>query len=122
MLKKVVPRGTVLSSIFLEVKIGKRVFGRQIGSYPLLVCLPYETNINAFIDVKITDYGYRSVTGVEYPLNINKADMKKLICLPSVGLKRAKKILINRPFSTLDELKSHVDGEVVGEISDWICL
>ncbi len=122
MLKKVVPRGTVLSSIFLEIKIGKKVFGRQIGSYPLLVCLPYEREINTFIDVKIIGHGYRSVTGVEYPLNINKASMKSLMCLPSIGSKRAKKILFNRPFSTSDKLKNYIDDEVVEEISDWICL
>jgi len=122
MLKKIVPEGTVLSSVFLEIKIGKKVFGRQIGSYPLLVCLPYEREINKFVDVKIVDHGYRSVTGVEYPLNINKASMKSLECLPFIGSRRARRILYNRPFKTFDEIKKYIDADIVEKISDWICL
>jgi len=122
MLKKIVPFGTLLSSVFLEVKIGKKVFGRQIGSYPLLVCLPYERKINEFVDVKITDHGYRSVTGIEYPLNVNKASMKSLECLPSIGAKRARRIIVHRPFKRINEMKKYIDEDVVEKISDWICL
>ncbi len=122
MLQKIAPFGTLLSSIFLEVRIGKKVFGRQIGSYPLLVCLPYERKINEFVNVKIIDHGYRSVTGIEYPLNINKASMKAMECLPSIGIKRARRIIANRPFKRIDEIEKCVDKDVVEKISDWICL
>jgi len=121
LLKRVVPYGTILKNVFLEINRGNNTFGRQIGSYPLLVCLPYKKNVGEYVDIKIKGYGYRSITGIEYPLDINSADMKILENLPRIGRKRAVRIAANRPFKNINELSSVMDdGFDSKEISNWI--
>ncbi|MEM1513607.1 MAG: radical SAM protein [Candidatus Thermoplasmatota archaeon] len=116
MLKKILPKKSILKDVFLEINIGKYTFGRQIGSYPILVCLPYKTDLNRFVDVKIFDHGYRSVTGVEYPININKASYNILKIVP--GLKnKAIDIIKERPFKDINEIKKF--GE---ELLEWFII
>ena len=123
MLEKIVPYGTVLKNVFLEINKGNATFGRQVGSYPLLVCLPYKKNVGKFVDVKIKDYGYRSITGIEYPLNINHANMKAIESLPAIGKKRAVRIMANRPFKNFEELDKVMDSVFnKEEINNWISL
>ena len=120
-LKRMLPAGTILKNVYLEINIGKHTFGRQIGGYPLLVGLPYETNIERFVDVKILRHSYKSIVGVEYPLRINNASMKMLESIPSIGKKRAARIVVNRPFTNVDEIAKIFDnGEVVNEILKWV--
>ncbi|RLF48525.1 MAG: hypothetical protein DRN10_02475 [Thermoplasmata archaeon] len=102
---------------------GNATFGRQVGSYPLLVCLPYKKNVGKFVDVKIKDYGYRSITGIEYPLNINHANMKAIESLPAIGKKRAVRIMANRPFKNFEELYKIMDSVFnKEEVNNWISL
>jgi len=115
MLKKIVPFGTILKDVFMEKGIGNMTFGRQMGSYPLLVGIPYKTHENIFINVLITDWGMRSVTGIEYPFNINKASLKAMESLPGVGKKRAMRIVRNRPFKTENDFINCFDDKNVGE-------
>jgi len=120
MLRRLVPRGTVLTDVYLEIHRGKQTFGRQIGSYPLLVCLPYQEQTGCYVDVKLTGHGYRSVTGVGYPLNINEASLDALASLPTVGEKRAARIIAGRPHTDMDELAGVMDDEFrPGAISAW---
>ncbi|WP_421077587.1 radical SAM protein [Methanothermococcus sp. Ax23] len=80
MLKRVVPEGTVLKDVFVEVmqikdlqnpSLSLRIkeketlyFGRQFGSYPILVgIIDNELKLKSFVDVEITGYGRRSITG-----------------------------------------------------------
>jgi radical SAM superfamily enzyme with C-terminal helix-hairpin-helix motif len=115
MLRRVVPQGIVLRDVYLEMHEGKTTFGRQVGSYPLLVGLPYKTEINRFVDVHITSHGSRSVTGFEYPMDINRASLDALSSLPSVGLKRARRLALARPFETMKELASALDDPNLAE-------
>jgi len=123
MLERIVPYGTVLKNVFLEINKGNATFGRQVGSYPLLICLPYKESVGKFVDVKIKDYGYRSVTGIEYPLKINHSSMKALENLPGIGKKRAVRIMANRPFKNFKELDEIMDSSFnKEEIKNWISL
>jgi radical SAM superfamily enzyme with C-terminal helix-hairpin-helix motif len=63
MLKKLVPVGTILRNVFTEVYDGNTTFGRQIGTYPLIVGIKSRIPLSKFIDVKITGHMLRSVTG-----------------------------------------------------------
>ncbi|WP_456418779.1 radical SAM protein [Methanocaldococcus infernus] len=63
MLRRVVPRGTILKDVFMEVKKDNLYFGRQFGSYPLLVGVKDKVELGKFYDVKVVDYGMRSITG-----------------------------------------------------------
>jgi radical SAM superfamily enzyme with C-terminal helix-hairpin-helix motif len=104
MLKRLVPKGSVLRDVYLEVVIGGRTYGRQIGTYPLLAVLPYDAGTDRFVDVIVLRHGFRSVGAVEYPLDLNTAPMKALRALPGVGKKRAARIVRARPLRSEAEL------------------
>lgn len=75
MLERIVPYGTILRNVYLELNNGNITFGRQIGSYPLIVGIPYKTRIERFQDIFVIGYGFRSITGITYPFNINNMPM-----------------------------------------------
>ena len=120
MLERVAPPGTVLEDVHLEYHEGGRTFGRQLGTYPLLVAIPGERTLGTIIDVAITDHGYRSVTGVPYPLDVNEASMDELQAIPGVGSQTAGDIVVDRPYDsvpavgTLDEFAT-VDRSRAGD-------
>ena len=121
MLEKLLPRKTVLKDVYTEKHEGKLTFGRQIGSYPLLVGIPGVYELNNFIDVKIVGYGYRSVTGVPYPLNINNAKRETLEAIPGIGKKRAIRILEKRPFNSEEQLHTVLDdADVASDLLEYI--
>ncbi len=104
MLERVAPPGTVLPDVHLEYHQDGRTFGRQLGTYPLLVGIPGERPLGETLDVAVVDWGYRSVTAVPYPLELNSASMDELTAIPGVGRDRAGRILVNRPYDSLPDL------------------
>ena len=104
MLKKLVPAGTVLRRVFIEGEYQGVTFGRQVGTYPLLVGIPYPVESCRFIDVAVTEFGYRSITGIEYPFPVNMASLKALQSLPGIGKKRAARLKLKRPIRDEKEL------------------
>jgi radical SAM superfamily enzyme with C-terminal helix-hairpin-helix motif len=113
MLKRLVPQGTVLTDLFTETYEGKLTFARQLGSYPLLVGIPGVYPLHRFYDAKIVDYGYRSLTAVPFPLDVNTAPRETLEAIPGVGKKRAIRILVKRPFHTTGEFLSVFDDPTI---------
>jgi len=109
MLKRVAPPGTVLPDVYLEYHQDGKTFGRQLGTYALLVGVPGERELGRTVDVAVTGYGYRSVSGVPYPLDVNDASMDELRMLPGVGKQRAGNILVDRPYDSVDEVAEDVD-------------
>ncbi|MBP2030293.1 radical SAM superfamily enzyme with C-terminal helix-hairpin-helix motif [Methanohalophilus levihalophilus] len=113
MLRKVVPKGTVLKDILCEVvNEGKGSFwtsGRQMGTYPLLIQIPEKLPLWQFLDVMVTGHGFRSIAGVPYPLDINTASgrlMKEAGILPS----EIAAILRLRPFKNKVDAMEKVPG------------
>ncbi len=115
MLERVTPFGTVLRNVYMELQDGNTTFGRQIGSYPLLVGVPYKLELGKFYDVLITEWGFRSITGVTYPFDINTMPMSAMAGLPGIGKKRAQKLAAERPFKDLDDLKRVIEDPTVVE-------
>jgi radical SAM superfamily enzyme with C-terminal helix-hairpin-helix motif len=115
MLKRIVPAGTILRNVYLEIDDNGITFGRQIGSYPILIGIPYRTGLNRFCDVIVTEHGFRSITGIEYPFPVNKAGMNAISSLPGIGKKRAAKIVLARPFANAEEFAAAVDDATVVE-------
>jgi radical SAM superfamily enzyme with C-terminal helix-hairpin-helix motif len=115
LLKELVPIGTVLKDVIIEKQKGKIWFGRQMGSYPLLVGVVASQSLNDCINVTIVDHGYRSVTAIPYPLNINTATLKTLQALPNIGEKRAMRLIQKRPFSSPDEIIPVFDDKQLGK-------
>ncbi len=123
MLRRVLPEGTVLRDVYLELHGGHVTYGRQIGTYPILVGLPYDLPLARFVDIRITSHGERSVTGVEFPLDVNRASLRALEALPGVGAKRAARIVRSRPFSSLAEFAAALDdADVAGRVEPFVCL
>ncbi|MFB6105472.1 MAG: radical SAM protein [Halobacteriaceae archaeon] len=104
MLRRLAPPGTVLPDVHLEYHRDGKTFGRQLGTYPLLVAVPGERPLGETTDVAVTDHGYRSVTGVPHPLDVNAASMDELTAIPGLGNRRAGDVVVNRPYESLADL------------------
>lgn len=109
MLRRVVPEGTVMRRVYTELVEGGRTFGRQVGTYPLLVGLPYRLEVGRWVDVAVTDAGPRSVVGIVHPTPVNSASMSMLEAVPGVGRRRAMAIVRRRPFRDAEDLWSLFD-------------
>jgi radical SAM superfamily enzyme with C-terminal helix-hairpin-helix motif len=108
MLQRLAPEGTILPDVHLEYHQDGRTFGRQLGTYPLLVGIPGERKLGHTVDVAVVDHGYRSVTGVPYPLDVNSATMDELTAIPGLGRQRAGNVIVNRPYESPTELSADV--------------
>jgi len=115
MLKRLVPEGTLLRDVYLEMSEGHHTFGRQVGTYGLLVGFAYDVPLNQFVDVKVTAHGQRSLTAVEYPFNVNSATLRAISALPGIGAKRAARIVRSRPFLSLATFSAALDDPRVAE-------
>jgi radical SAM superfamily enzyme with C-terminal helix-hairpin-helix motif len=113
MLSRLVPQGTLLRQVYTEAYEGKLTFARQMGSYPLLVGIPGVYPLYQFYDVKIVDHGYRSLTGIPFPLDVNRAPRETLESIPGVGKKRAIRMLAKRPFHTKEEFIDALDDQKI---------
>jgi radical SAM superfamily enzyme with C-terminal helix-hairpin-helix motif len=113
MLRRVVPEGTVLRRVYTELVEGGRTFGRQVGTYPLLVGLPYRYEAGRWVDVAVTGTGPKSVVGIVHPTRVNSASMSMLEAVPGIGRRRAMAIVRGRPFGDGEELWSLFDGQAL---------
>ncbi len=121
LLQRLVPQGTLLTDVFTEIYEGKVTFGRQLGSYPLLVGIPGVFPLRCFYDVKIVQYGYRSLTAVPFPLDVNTAPRETLEAIPGVGAKRAIRILAKRPFHTREAfINAFDDPAIAHSVEDYV--
>jgi len=121
MLRRVTPVGTVLRDVRMELlREGNLTFGRQIASYPLLVGVPADLPSGTAVDVKVVAHGYRSITAVPYPLDINHASLKTMESLPRVGKSRAAKLTAARPYSgPSDVVRAMDDPEVARDLLEY---
>jgi radical SAM superfamily enzyme with C-terminal helix-hairpin-helix motif len=102
MLRRVAPVGTRLPNVHLEYHQDGRTFGRQPGTYALLVAVPGERELGRTTDVAVTGHGYRSVAAVPHPLDLNSASLDELTAVPGIGQGRAGDIVVDRPHESLD--------------------
>ena len=84
LLERLVPVGTVLRKVYTEMREGKVTFGRQIGTYPLLVGIDHPVDLDRFVNVAVVGHGFRSFSGVVYPLNVNTCHITALETLPGL--------------------------------------
>ena len=115
MLRAMFPPGTVLRRVFMEQRDGKTTFGRPIGTYAMLVGVPYEVPLDSWVDVAVTDHGYRSLTGVAVPFDVNHANLRALEALPGVGKKRAVRLHLKRPYKGMEGVEKALDDPEVAK-------
>ncbi len=109
MLERMVPDGTVLTSVYAEVREGGRTLGRQVGSYPLMVDVPYPVEVGIKMDISVIGRSFRSVTGIMHPTDANNATLGMLEAVPGIGRRRAATIIRNRPFESAEQLWALID-------------
>lgn len=118
-LKRMLPFGAPMKDIWTELHDGNTTFGRQIGSYPLLVGIPTQLDLGTFVDVRVVGYGMRSVTAVPDPLPINECQLSMLEAIPGIGRKRAARLVRARPFEDGSALRAALDDpQVADTLSD----
>lgn len=119
MLRRIVPRGTVLRRVYTEVYYHGGTYARQVGSYPLLVYIPSRVELGRYIDVVVAEHGSRSVLAIPYPLNVNTADKRLLRWLPGVDKSKLRLLVKERPYRDLEDLRRRVGG---GEYLNYVTL
>ncbi len=115
MLERLLPFGSLLKDVWLEVHDGNTTFGRQVGSYPLTVGISAPLELGRFLDVRVVSHGPRSVTAVPAPLDLNAAPMSILASIPGINKKRAARIVRARPIEDAQALEDALDDPVVVE-------
>lgn len=128
MLQRVVPIGTVLKDVFTEIyETGNEknapsktiTFGRQFGTYPLLIGIPEKLELNRFYDILITKHGFRSVTGIPFPVSINSAAFPVLKELPGLNKAMTEDLIQMRPFKDeADFLNRFKNGKLIAK---YVC-
>lgn len=115
MLERVFPVGTVFEKVIVEVS-GQVSFGRQMGTYPVLIGIPQKLPVGTVLSAAAVSYGARSLTALPYPIPINRLAPAALKWLPGVSAKSASKLLSKMPFRDAEELIKAVPGaaEVAG--------
>ena len=63
MLRRLVPKGHILRDVRMEIHKGNVSFGRQIGTYPLIIGVKKKLKLGEYYDIRITGHMLRSVTG-----------------------------------------------------------
>ncbi len=120
MLEKVFPRGTLYREVVVEESEGLTAYGRQPGTYPILVGIPGKFTPGTSLDVKIVGHGYRSITGLPWPLKIHEASLEQLAALPGIGLNRAKKIFLAREVDSLEKLQRLLPDANLRGLEDYL--
>lgn len=105
MLQRVFPLGTVLRRVVVEEE-GNLSFGRQMGSYPILVGIPLPLPRRTVLDAVVVDYGMRSVTALPLPVEVNRLPVSALRWIPGIGKKRAGSIAARSPFKDLEAFRT----------------
>jgi len=112
MLRRVFPIGTVLRDVRVEVS-GALSFGRQLGSYPILVGLPLPLPRNTVTDAVVVDWGMRSITALPVPVKINTLPAPALRWLPGVGKKKVAAVIAKRPFAGIEAYRKVAGSSVI---------
>jgi radical SAM superfamily enzyme with C-terminal helix-hairpin-helix motif len=97
MIAKVFPLGTILRRVIVE-QAGPLSYGRQMGSYPVLVGIPLPLPERTVLDAIVVDWGMRSITALPYPVEVNRLPLRALAWIPGIGKKRAGALAAARPF------------------------
>ncbi len=64
MLQLIFPQGTTLKDVIIEYNKGNISFGRKLGTYSILVGIRKKIEPGTKVEVRVTEHGYRSITGV----------------------------------------------------------
>ena len=115
MLQRVYPIGTVLRDVRVEVS-GALSFGRQMGSYPILIGLPLPLPRGIVTDAVVVDWGMRSITALPSPVPINTLPASAIRWLPGVGKNKVAAVIAKRPFRDLATYRKVAGSSVIDSL------
>lgn len=115
MLERVFPVGTVLRNVHIEIE-GAVSFGRQMGTYPILVGVPGKIPLGEIIDCVVVSYGARSVTALKLPVDFNNLSPAELKWVPGISKKVLPKVIAKMPFSSCEDLKKVIESDLVNPL------
>ena len=115
MLRRVFPIGTVLRDVRIEVS-NLLSFGRQMGSYPILIGIPLRLARKSVIDVVVVDWGMRSITALPVPVEINTLPTSAIKWLPGVGKKKVAAVIAKRPFRDIESYRKVAGSSVIDSL------
>ncbi|MFA5221783.1 MAG: radical SAM protein, partial [Methanoregula sp.] len=118
MLQRVFPVGTVLCDVRVEVS-GELSFGRQPGSYPILVGIPLNLPVRTVIDAVVVDWGMRSITALPVPVAINTLPASALRWLPGIGKKKVAAVIAKRPFKDIAAYRNVAGKSAIDPVMDF---
>ncbi|MHB8052274.1 MAG: radical SAM protein, partial [Methanoregula sp.] len=118
MLRQVFPIGTVLRDVRVEVS-GELSFGRQMGSYPILVGIPLRFPERAVTDVVVVDWGMRSITALPAPVTINTLPPSAVRWLPGIGKKKVAAVIAKRPFRDLEAYRKVAGKSAIDPVLEF---
>jgi radical SAM superfamily enzyme with C-terminal helix-hairpin-helix motif len=118
MLQRVFPLGTVLREVRVEVS-GELSFGRQMGSYPILVGIPLRLPERLVTDAVVVDWGMRSVTALPVPVAINTLPASALRWLPGIGKKKVAAVIAKRPFQDIEAYLKVAGNSAVNPVLEF---
>ncbi|HJJ39604.1 MAG TPA: radical SAM protein, partial [Methanocorpusculum sp.] len=107
MMERVFPAGTVFDDVLIEVS-GPVSFGRQMGTYPILIGIPEKIPVGAVVKAAAVSYGQRSLTALQYPIRINHLPPSALKWIPGISQKSAAKLITKMPFRNSEEFSKAV--------------
>jgi radical SAM superfamily enzyme with C-terminal helix-hairpin-helix motif len=119
MLQRVYTVGTVLHDVRIEVS-GELSFGRQPGSYPILVGIPMKLPVRTVIDTVVVDWGMRSITALPVPVEINTLPASALRWLPGIGKKKVAAVIAKRPFKDIGAYRKIAGSSAIDSLMDFL--
>ncbi len=118
MLQRVFPVGTVLDDVRIEVS-GDLSFGRQPGSYPILVGIPLNLPVRMVLSAVVVDWGMRSITALPVPVKINTLPAPALRWLPGIGKKKVAAVIAKRPFKDIGAYRKIAGSSAIDSLMDF---
>ncbi|WP_036223281.1 radical SAM protein [Mesoaciditoga lauensis] len=120
MLKKVFPVGTILRDVIVEKIEGNVSYGRQIGTYAILVGIPTSLPLHEHVDCVVVSHGQRSLTAMQIPINLNEIQLKALKWIPGIGKKALSDIALKRPFKDKSDFYEKTKVKLPEWIEKWV--
>lgn len=111
MLVRTYPSGTVLRGLVSELSKGNTTFCRFPGSYPVVVGMEERLKAKQIVDGIVVGHGYRSLTALRFPLDINSCHGSMLAAFPEIGPRRAARILLSRPIGSRTDLEKALEPD-----------
>lgn len=118
MLQRVFPIGTLLRDIIIEIS-GDVSFGRQMGTYPILIGIPEKLDVGEIVNAVCVSYGARSVTAMRSPIKINELSTSALKWIPGISKKLVPKFIAKGPYASAESLKKVVESDAVNPLMNY---